>query len=63
MYLVNSDQEKYGTVIKGLDSQKALKNNEFPKTMVEGNIMLITHIFDNSKYNNHKNNNVHKKEK
>ena len=62
--LVNSDQEKYGNIIKGLNSQKALNNDQFPKTMVDGNNALSTHIFDNAKAhknNNHNNGNKHNK--
>ena len=63
VYLVNSDQVKYGTVIKGLNSQKALNNDKFPKTMVERIIVLSTHRFDNAKPQNHNRNNSQKREK
>ena len=56
VYLVNSDQRKYGTLIKGLHSQKALNNDQYPKTMVEGNNVLSTHRHDNIKDNNRENN-------
>ena len=49
VYLVNSDQAKYGSVIKGLHTQKALNNDQYPKNMIEGNNVLSTHKFDNSK--------------
>ena len=49
LYLVNSDQDKYGSVIKGLHSQKALNNNQYPNNMIEGNNVLITHRLDNLK--------------
>ena len=53
VYLVNSDQGKYGSIIKGLHSQKALQNDQYPKTIIESNNVLCTHRFDNSKdYNN-----------
>ena len=50
-YLVNADERKYGSIVKGLNSQKALKNDQFPKTMIEGNNVLSTHRFDNAKNN------------
>ena len=43
LYLVNSDQGKYGSVIKGLHSQKALQNDQYPNTVIENNSMLSTH--------------------
>ena len=46
---MNSDQEKYGSVIKGLHSQKTLNNDQYPKNMIEGNNVLSTHRFDNVK--------------
>ena len=46
VYLVNSDQRKYGSVIKGLHSQKALQNDQYPRTIIEANNVLSTHKFD-----------------
>ena len=46
LYLVNSDQGKYGSVIKGLHSQKALQNDQYPRTVIEANNVLSTHRFD-----------------
>ena len=64
VYLVNSDQGKYGSVIKGLHSQKALQNDQYPKTIIESNNVLSTHRFDNSKdYNNPNNRNREKFDK
>ena len=48
-YLENSDQAKYRSVLKDLNSQKSLKNNQFPKTMVNGNNVLSNHYFNNTK--------------
>ena len=56
VYLVNSDQRKYGTLIKGLHSQNALNNDQYPKTMVEANNVLSTHRHDNIKDNNREHN-------
>ena len=46
VYLVNADEKKYGSIVKGLNSQIALKNDQFPKSMIEGNNVLSTHKFD-----------------
>ena len=48
-YLVNADEKKYGSIVKGLNSQKALKNDQFPKTMIEGHNVLSTHRFDKTR--------------
>ena len=50
--MVNADQGKYGSVIKGLNYQKYLNNDPFPKTMIDGNNVLSNHRFDNVKNNN-----------
>ena len=60
LYLINADQEKYGSVLKGLNSQKALNNDQFPKIMVDGHNVLSNHRFDNAKetnFNTNKKNN------
>ncbi len=46
LYLVKSDQAKYGTLIKGLHSQKALQNDQYLKKAIETNNVLSTHRFD-----------------
>ena len=48
LYLENSDQEKYGTILQNLSSQKSLGNDQYPKTIVETNNVLSNHKFDNS---------------
>ena len=63
IYMVNSDRDKYGSVIRGLHSQKALKNDQFPKTLVEGNNVLSKHPFDNSKEFKHRKNKENKNQK
>ncbi|KAG7360091.1 hypothetical protein IV203_035190 [Nitzschia inconspicua] len=40
LYLMNADQSKYGGVLKGLYTQNALGNNQFPKTITEANNVL-----------------------
>ena len=48
---------------KELHSQKALNDDQYPKTMVEGNNVLSTHRHDNIKENNRENNrDVHRNE-
>ena len=50
VYLVNLDQEEYGSVVKGLQLQKALQNDQYPERIVESNIILTSaHRFDNAK--------------
>ena len=63
VYLVNSDQTKYGSVIKGLHSQKALGNDQYPRTVVESNSVLSTHRYDNSREFPPKKNEKKEKEK
>ena len=36
MYLINADQNKYGSVLKNLNSQKSFKNDQYPSTITEG---------------------------
>ena len=69
IYLVNSDQRKYGSVIKGLHSQKALQNDQYPRTIIEANNVLSTHKFDfikqgsnNSQNDSNRTENANKKE-
>ena len=52
LYLLNADQEEYGSVLKGLNSQKTLNNDQFPKIMVDGHNVLSNHRFDNARENN-----------
>ena len=47
--LDTSDQDKYGTVIQNLNSQKSLGNDQYPKTIVETNNVLSNHKFDINK--------------
>ena len=49
VYLVNSDQNKYGSVIKNLNSQKSLKNDKFPKTVTDAHNVLINHVPEKEK--------------
>ena len=56
LYLVNSDQRKYRSVIKGLYFQKEPMNDLYSKTVVKRNNVLSTHRFEYSKYYSSKNN-------
>jgi len=45
-YLTHSDQTKYGSLIKGLQTQQSLENNQYPVTVTEANNILSNHKFD-----------------
>ena len=49
LYLENADQDKYGTILNNLNSQKSLGNDQFPRTIVETNNVLSNHKFDITK--------------
>ena len=58
LYLENSDQAKYGSILSGLITQQSLKNDQYPRTITEANNMLSNHKFDNLKsYNKSSTNN------
>ena len=44
-------------MIKGLHSQKALQNDQYPRTIVESNNVLSTHQYDLSKKSENKDKN------
>jgi hypothetical protein len=46
LYLENADQDKYGTILNNLNSQKSLGNDQFPRTIVETNKVFSNHKFD-----------------
>jgi hypothetical protein len=46
LYLENDDQMKYGSIIQGLSTQQSLHNNQYLKTVIDANIVLINHKFD-----------------
>ena len=46
---MNSDQTKYGSLIKILTTQQSLKHNQYPKTLTEASEVLTEHPWD-SKY-------------
>jgi len=46
LYLENSDQVKYGSIMQNLVQQKSLGNDQYPKTIAEANNVLNNHRFD-----------------
>jgi hypothetical protein len=46
MYLENSDQDKYGSIISNLNSQKSPGNDQYTRTIVETNSVLSNHKFN-----------------
>jgi len=54
VYMCNADQNKYGSIMKGLNTQKSLGNNQYPKTITEANNVFSNHRFDNVKQNQKK---------
>ena len=48
VYLQNADQSKYGSILRGLNTQQSLGNNQYPKTITEANNVLSNHRFDNN---------------
>ena len=47
LYIKNADQAKYGNLLKGLNAQKSLKNDQYPKNLVDGINALSNHPWDN----------------
>ncbi len=48
LYLDNSDKQKYGSLLTGLQTQQSLKNDQYPKSVTEANNVLSNHRFDNA---------------
>jgi hypothetical protein len=46
LYLQNSEQLKYGSVLSGLASQFALKQNQYPQSLTHAMSILSDHKFD-----------------
>jgi hypothetical protein len=49
LYLDNCDKAKYGSLLKGLDTQQSLGNSQYPKTIAEAANVLSNHKIDNFK--------------
>ena len=50
LLLENCDKNKYGTIVNGLDSQQALGNDQYPKTVTAATEVLSNHKFDQAYY-------------
>jgi hypothetical protein len=59
LFLENSDQSKYGSLLKGLNAQQSLGNNQYPTTITKASEVLSEHPFDkqSTKSRNTNNNN------
>jgi hypothetical protein len=49
VYLENADQDKYGSLLKGLNSQKSLGHDQYPRMVTKANNVLSNHRFDPTK--------------
>jgi hypothetical protein len=49
LYLENLDQDKYGSILQNLNSQKSLGNDQYLRTIVKTNNVLSNHKFDINK--------------
>ena len=66
LYLENSNKKKYTNVLKNLNSQQSLKNDQYPKSILNATSVLSKYKQDqvqNNKYNNNNNNNNKKKQR
>ena len=52
-FLSNSDNTKYGSIIKALAQQQSLKNTQYPKTVTAASQVLMEHTWD-QKYHDEK---------
>ena len=48
IYLENSHKSKHESILKNLNQQKCLGNNQYPKSITEANNILNNHKFDGS---------------
>jgi hypothetical protein len=46
MYLENSEQDTYRSIISNLNSHKSLSNDQYPRTILKTNNVLSNHKFD-----------------
>ena len=54
-FLINSDQNKYGSLIKNLAQQQSLGNTQYPKSLTAASEVLLEHQWDSKYYDNRKN--------
>eukprot|EP00978_Attheya_sp_CCMP212_P025758 scaffold83421_cov58-Attheya_sp.AAC.1 len=48
LYMENSDQRKYGSLLKGLGAQQSLGNDQYPTSITKASEVLSECPFDNS---------------
>ena len=53
LYLENASQDKYGSILRSLNSQKSLGNYQYPRTITEANNVLSNHNFDTTRLQKH----------
>jgi hypothetical protein len=56
LYMENTDQNKYGSVRKGLMDQFSPDQDQYPKTINHATNVLSSHLFDDKLYENRKKN-------
>ena len=49
-FIINSDNNKYGSLIKSLAQQQSLKNTQYPKTLTAASEVLMEHQWDEKYY-------------
>ena len=49
-FIINSDNNKYGSLIKNLAQQQSLKNTQYPKTLTAASEVLMEHKWDEKYY-------------
>ena len=54
LYLENTDQTRYGSLVSGLSSQYALGNDQYPKVITTAYNVLSNHKFDQAYHDNKK---------
>ena len=54
IFMENADQNKYGSLLRNLNSQKSLGNDQYPKTIADACEVLSNHKFDNFNKTNKK---------
>ena len=53
LYLENASQDKYGSILRSFNSQKSLRNDQYPRTITEANNVLSNHNFDTTRLQKH----------
>ena len=48
LYLNNASKDKYASLLRGLQSQRSLDNNQYPTTITKAQQVLSTHNWDNN---------------